>query len=211
MSSIPFLSGAMRFFYFIFMCMLAFTGSLRAAFPQHVRPVKLAYDQKEAVVVFEADSAIKRAKPLCECTKVQIDGRRLIAKVDTSGFAQNVEKQIEATTEDGVTTKLTMSFVVPQAITLSARTLIWKKGGEASRKVLKISIPKGSPVHRVTEASLSGDDFDYTPHVVKEGEEYSVEIVPRKTDKKILNRLIIKTDSDDKRYAGFIVYLSVQP
>lgn len=182
-----------------------------AAFPRAVQPVQLAFGQKEAVVFFEADGPIKQAKPLCECTSLHWVGNKLTARVDTSGFAQDVEKQIDATTADGVTTRLTMRFAVPQAIVLSARSFIWKMGQPATTKSLRITIPAGSPVRQIKEASISGDAFDYTPRIIKEGAEYAVDIIPRRVDKKALNRLIIKTDSTDPRYEGIIVYLSIQP
>lgn len=184
---------------------------LMAAFPQPVQEVPLSYGQKEAVVVFEADRPIRRAKSLCDCTKVSYEGARVIARVDTSGFTQSADKQLEATTTDGTTTRLTMRLQVPQAVLLSARSLIWKQGSAAAPQQLRITIPKGSPVRTVAEAALSGEDFDYVPRVVKAGAEYTVSITPRSTAKKTLNRLIIKTDHPDLRYAQYIIYLSIQP
>lgn len=183
---------------------------LSAAFTKETQAVTLAYGQTEAQVVFEADGAIRRAHPLCECTTVRVEGKRLIARVDTAAFSQDIEKQIDVTMSDGSKTRLTMCFKVPQAIVLSSRSLIWKQGDTAP-KTLKISIPKGSPVKSVSEASISGEAFDYTPRIVKAGAEYDVVISPRSFSKKALNRLIIKTDCADKRYAAYIVYLSIQP
>lgn len=199
---------AMRSFSLLF---LLTALPLSAAFTKVTQTVPLDYGQKEVQVVFEADGEIKRAHPLCECTKVRVEGNRLIARVDTEGFSQDIEKQIDATLADGTSARLTMRFKVPQALTLSQRSLVWKQGGEASTKTLKITIPKGSPVHNVTEAAISGDDFEYTPRKVKEGAEYAVDVTPRSVSQKKLNRLIIKTDSVDKRYAAYIIYLSIQP
>lgn len=201
----------MRLLHQLLLLCLAAACPAWAAFLSTERPVQLAYGQKSVDVVFESDTPITRAKPLCECTTVRVEGTRLTAHVDTGGFTQDVEKQIEATTAEGKTTKLTMRFRVPQALSLSARSLVWHRGGPATPKTLRITIPKGSPVHKVTEASISGEAFDYTPRVVKDGAEYCVDITPRSTDKKTLNRLIIKTDSAEPRYAGIIVYLSIQP
>lgn len=182
-----------------------------AGFAEPVQPVQLEFGQREAEVIFEADSPVRSAKPLCECTSLRREGCKIIARVDTAEFSQDVDKQIDATTADGVTTRLTMRFAVPQAITLSARTLVWKLGQAPAPQTLRITIPKGSPVRRVTEASLTGDAFDYTPRAVRPGSEYAVDLTPKTVGKKTLNRLIIKTDSADKRYAAYIVYLSIQP
>lgn len=183
---------------------------LLAEFSEPSKVVRLSYGQREAVVEFEADAPIRKAKPLCECTKLQYRGNKITARVDTSGFAKNVEKQIEATTADGTTTRLTMVFEVPQALQLSTRSLIWRRG-EAAPKRVEISIPKGSPVRGLREASLVGDAFDYTPHTQQEGRRYEIVVKPLRADKKILNRLVVKTDSPDPRYAQYIIYLSVQP
>lgn len=182
-----------------------------AGFVRTSQPVKLDFGQKEVTVIFEADSAVTKAKPLCECTKVRVEGNKIIAHVDTSGFSQDVEKQIDATTKNGSVTRLTMRFSVPQAVELSARSLIWSGSQQAVTKTLTINIPKGSPVHDVKEASISGEAFDYTPRIVQKGAQYCVDITPRSVDKKALNRLIIKTDSADPRYEAYIVYLSIQP
>lgn len=186
---------------------------LMAAFPHPSQTIKLDAAQKEAVLVFQADSGIQKAKPLCECTKVSLSGSVLTAHVDVSGFTRTVSKYIDATTADGVTTRLTMHFEAPVVVQLSAQSLIWKLGAPASPQELRISIPDPahSPVHDITEAAISGEAFDYTPRIVKKGKEYAVSVTPRSTEKKALNRLIIKTDSADPRYAQYIVYLSVQP
>lgn len=195
----------------ILLGLCAAVAPARAGFAQPVQPVQLAFGQKEAEIVFTADSPVKHAKALCECTSLRVEGSKLIARVDTGAFSQDVDKQIDATTADGVTTRLTMRFVVPQALSVSARSLIWKVGQPPMPQTLRIRIPKGSPVHSVAEAALSGEAFDYTPRIVKEGAEYAVDITPKSSAKKALNRLIIKTDSADSRYAAYIIYLSIQP
>lgn len=184
---------------------------LMAAFPKPEQTIRLGYDQKAVELQFEADSAIRKAKPLCECTTVSIHGNKLTAHVDVSGFMQSVTKYIDATLADGSTTRLTMRFDVPQAVKIDQRSLIWKVGSATTAKKLRISLPKGSPVKQVVDAAISGDDFVYTPSVLKAGEEYEVTVSPRSTEKKLINRLIITTDSKDKRYAQYIIYLSIQP
>ena len=182
-----------------------------AAFPQPQQSVKLAYSQQAAVVEFTTDGpAITKAKPLCDCTTVTIQGNKLIATVDTSKFDQSVAKQIDATTADGKTTRLTMNFEVPAAIILSARSLVWQRGSAPAPQVLTITLPKGSPVTDIKEAGLSGDAFDYVPHKVKDGREYTVTVTPRSTDKPVLNRLVLTMVSKDPRFARQIVYLQVK-
>lgn len=182
-----------------------------AGFPQPQQSVKLAYSQQSAVVEFTTDGpAVTKAKPLCDCTTVAIQGNKLIATVDTSKFDQSVAKQIDATTADGKTTRLTMNFEVPPAIVLSARSLVWQRGGACTPQVLAITLPKGSPVTDIKEAGLSGDAFDYVPHKVKEGREYTVTVTPRGTDKPVLNRLVLTMVSTDPRFARQIVYLQVK-
>ena len=182
-----------------------------AAFPQPQQSVKLAYSQQTAVVEFTTDGpAVTKAKPLCDCTTVTIQGNKIIATVDTSKFDQSVAKQIDATTADGKTTRLTMNFEVPAAIILSARSLVWQRGSAPAPQVLTITLPKGSPVTDIKEAGLSGDAFDYVPHKVKDGREYTVTVTPRSTDKPVLNRLVLTMVSTDPRFAKQIVYLQVK-
>ena len=182
-----------------------------AAFPQPQQGVKLSYSQKTAVVEFTTDGpAVTKAKPLCDCTTVSIQGNKLIATVDTSKFDQSVAKQIDATTADGKVTRLTMNFEVPPAIVLSARSLVWQRGSKPAPQVLTITLPKGSPVTDIKEAGLSGDAFDYVPHKVKDGREYTVTVTPRGTDKPVLNRLVLTMASTDPRFARQIIYLQVK-
>ena len=182
-----------------------------AAFPQPQQSVKLSYSQQTAVVEFTTDGpAVTKAKPLCDCTTVTIQGNKLIATVDTSKFDQSVAKQIDATTADGKTTRLTMNFEVPAAIILSARSLVWQRGAAPAPQVLTITLPKGSPVTDIKEAGLSGDAFDYVPHKVKDGREYTVTVTPRSTEKPVLNRLVLTMVSKDPRFARQIVYLQVK-
>ncbi len=184
---------------------------VRAGFAQPVQPVQLAYGQKQVKVIFQADSPITHSRSLCDCTKVNHKGNTLTAVVDVSDFAQSTQKQLEATTADGKTTRLTMDIRVPQAVQLSARSLIWKVGSACSPKKLEVLIPKGSPVRALTSADLSGDAFDYTTNTTSPGESYSLTISPRSTQKPVLNRLIIRTDSADARYSAYMIYLSIQP
>ncbi|MBR1979009.1 MAG: hypothetical protein IJ985_05860 [Akkermansia sp.] len=182
-----------------------------ADFDKPVQLVKLDYGQNAVTVVFQSKgAAITKVKPHCDCTTTSVSGTTLTAQVDTSKFDQSVDKQIDVTTADGKKTRLTMRFVVPQAIILSARSLVWKRGDAPTPQVLRITIPKGSPVQDVTEAALSGEDFAFTPAKGKNKREFLVSVAPLSTAKKAFNRLIIKTSSQDPRYAGLIVYLQVR-
>lgn len=182
-----------------------------AEFDKTVQHVKLDYGQNDVTVVFHCNgAAITKVKPLCDCTTTSVSGNTLTAQVDTSKFDQSVDKQIDVTTADGKKTRLTMRFDVPQAIILSARSLVWKRGDAPTPQVLRITIPKGSPVQDVTEAALSGEDFAFTPSKGKNKREFLVSVAPLSTAKKAFNRLIIKTSSQDPRYAGLIVYLQVR-
>lgn len=195
--------------YFIFPVLLA--APALAGFPQTTQRVALSYGQQEAVIVFTTDgAAITKAKAHCDCTDLQNAGTRLIATVDTSKFEGRVSKTIDATTADGKTTRLTMQFDVPPAIVLSTRSLQWKVGSTPAPKVLTITLPKGSPVKGINDAGLNGEAFDYRPQTVTKGREYRITVTPLSTAKPVLNRLVIKADSSDPRYAQQIIYLQVR-
>lgn len=181
-----------------------------AGFSQPEQAVKLRCGQKSVELSFVADTAIRRAKPHCDCTTTRIQGNRLIALVDTSTFEGKVEKTIDATTADGQTTRLTMRFDMPPAVLLSTRSMQWKVGAPATPQTLRISLPQGSPVRTVTRASLSGTDFDYDPRKGKRPGEFTVTVTPHSTAARALNRLIIETDSADPRFARYIIYLQVK-
>lgn len=182
-----------------------------AGFDKPVQHIKLAYGQNKATVVFKSKGAdISKVESLCDCTTTSFSGTRLTAIVDTSKFDQSVDKQLDVMTTDGKKTRLTMHFDVPQAVILSARSLVWQRGASPEPKVLRITLPKGSPVQEVTEAAISGDAFIFTPAKGKNKREFLVTVAPVSTAKRALNRLIIKTSSPDLRYAGFIVYLQVR-
>ncbi|MDO5464419.1 MAG: hypothetical protein Q4F40_05755 [Akkermansia sp.] len=191
------------------LCLLTAVPAL-AGFSKTTQSVKLGYGQNEVKLVFTADTDIRRAKPHCDCTEVDIEGNRLVATVDTSKFEGQVEKTIDATTADGKTTRLTMRFTVPAAVQLSTRTLQWRVGAPATPQTLRITLPSGSPVRGVTEAALSGSDFDYDPRKGKRPGEFTVTVTPKSTARRVLNRLIIETDSADPRFSRYIIYLQVK-
>ena len=182
-----------------------------AAFKNTTQVVPLKFGQESATIVFETTGEeIDDAEPHCDCTKVQVKGTRLTAVVDTRTFDRDVEKTIAAETEDGEEVTLRMQFRVPQAMQLSARSLVWTRDADPAPQVLRITLPKGSPISHIADAALSGDAFDYSPKVVKRGKEYSVTITPRSTAKAALNRLVLTTDSPDPRYHRQIIYLQVK-
>lgn len=182
-----------------------------AGFRTPAQTVKLRAGQTHATVVFETDGCgIRKAKPLCDCTKTETRGTKLVAEVDTSTFDTDVDKQIDATTSDGLTTRLTMHFEVPPALVLSARSLIWERGAAPEPQVLTITLPEGSPVHDIKDAGLSGDNYDFVPETVVRGREYRLTVTPKSTAKGNLERLVIKTDCRDPRYARRIIYLQVK-
>lgn len=182
-----------------------------AAFPEARQNIRLDCGQRQATVVFKTDgAAIRKATPLCDCTRVQLNGTQLVATVDTSTFDADVQKQIDAVTEDGKRTRLTMCFEVPPAIVLSARSLIWPKGAAATPQVVTIRLPQGSPIGDIVDAGLSGTHFDFEPQTVKRGREYRLTVTPKTTEKSVLEKLVIKTDCADPRYAQRIIYLQVK-
>lgn len=182
-----------------------------AAFKSTTQVVPLKFGQQSATIVFETTGEqIDEAEPHCDCTKVSIEGRKLTAVVDTRTFDRDVEKTIAAETADGTEATLRMQFRVPQAILLSARSLTWKRNAAPTPQVLRITLPKGSPITHITNAALSGEAFDYTPRVVRKGSEYTVSITPHSTAKAVLNRLVLTTDSTDPRYRQHIIYLQVR-
>ncbi|MBQ4635355.1 MAG: hypothetical protein IJB64_02855 [Akkermansia sp.] len=188
---------------------LAVACPAMAGFAKPTQSVKLRYGQQETILVFEADSAITKAKPHCDCTTVSVSGNKLTAVVDTSAFDASVDKTISATTADGKTTTLTMKFDVPQAVIFSPAALIWKVGEAPTPKVLRITVPAGSPVKALKQAGLEGEDFIYDAAKGKRKGEYTVTVTPKSTAKRLRNRLVIKMESADPRFSQRIILLRV--
>lgn len=182
-----------------------------AGFRSTEQHIKLSPAQTRATVIFETDgSAIRKTKPLCDCTKLETRGTKLVATVDTSTFDSSVDKQIDVTTSDGLTTRLTMHFEMPPAIVFSARSLVWARGAAPEPQVLTITLPAGSPIRSIKDAGLSGSNYDFAPETVAKGREYRITVTPKSTEKGNLERLVIKTDCGDPRYAQRIIYLQVR-
>lgn len=182
---------------------------LFAGFAQPTQSIALEYGQKETTVVFVADCAVKKAKAHCDCTTLSVSGNTITAKVDTSLFDASVDKTISATTADGKQTTLTMKFDVPQAVIFTPAALIWKVGEASTPKVLRITVPQGSPVKALKQAGLEGEDFVYDAAKGKRPGEYSVTVTPKSTAKRLRNRLVIKMESADPRFSQRIIYLRV--
>ncbi len=193
--------------------LLAALPAMAGFAPQQLaQTIKLRYGQNAITVIFHtADgSTVTKARPLCDCTRVRLEGTRLMAEVDTSTFDTSVDKQIDVTTSDGQRSTLTMHFDVPQAVHISSPSLIWEKGSEPQPQVLRLTIPKGSPVRALLSADLAGDAFDYRAETIAPGREYAITVTPRSTTRRSLNRLVINMDGSDPRYTRRIVYLRVR-
>ncbi len=179
---------------------------------EQVQPVRLAFAQTEATVVFRTSdgSTVTKAHPLCNCMTLKLDGSRLVAQVDVSTFDVPVDKQIEVTTSDGKRCTLTLRFDAPQAVIINTRSLVWERNAAPSPQEFRITLPKGSPVRALLSADLAGEDFDYTTRTITPGREYAVSVTPRSTARRALNRLVIKMDGPDPRYRQRILYLRIQ-
>lgn len=200
---------AMKTPYIVLSCLLGATPVL-AGFSATTKTVKLAYGQKETRVVFEADCAITHAKAHCDCTELEISGKSLFATVDTSQFDAPVEKTISAETSDGKKAILTMKFDVPPAVVFSPASLSWSVGEAPKPKVLRITVPAGSPVTALKEAGLSGEDFIYKAAKGTKKGEYTVTVTPKSTAKRVRNRLVIKMQASDPRFAQRVIQLRVK-
>ncbi len=177
---------------------------------KHDQTVKLPFKHSRAQFVFESTSPITYAKAHCECTTLKVEGKKIIATVDTTIFDQDAFRTISIRTQEGKSQTLTMRFVVPQALTLSAKSLRWARGSAPKAQSLRLRIPQGSPITALTEAGLKGKEFHYELKTHKKGRDYEIIITPLSCNKKVLNRLVIKTNASDPRYKQFIIYLQVK-
>ena len=196
----------------LLLALLLLAPAARAQFAEPHLGDKLAFGQKSTQLIFVADAPIKRAKPNCDCTTVHLAGdnkQQLVANVDVTSFDKDTSRHIDVWMEDGRKTRVHMSFVVPQAVILSAKSLKWARNSTPTPQTLTLQLPQGSPVTALKDASLVGEDFSYETKAVKAGSQYRLTITPRNTAKKALNRLYINTVSRDPQHARLIIYLKV--
>lgn len=195
-------------------------------FDQTTRHERISPQQKTLQTAFSFRNAgsapvtITRVKPHCECTKASVEGGRttvppgasgrLLLDIDTKTFTGTVMKDVSVTTSDGQTRRLTVAVSVPESITVSPKGLSWKQGGAATPKTVAITLAPNCPFG-LKRASLVGDAFHYDTHVLTPNKRFTVTVTPKSTQNKVINRLLIETDSSDPRYARIPVFLSIHP
>ncbi len=167
----------------------------------------------------EKTVSIERVKPHCPCTEARVEGGsavapgrsgRILLVVDTRTFTGTVSKDVSVYTSDGVEHRLVIRVMVKELLAVRPKGLAWKQGGPAETKTVTIVLTPDCPF-RLKRVSLVGDAFDYEPSTVTPGVRYAVAVIPKDTGRRIVNRLLIETDSGDPRYARIPVFLSIHP
>ncbi len=162
---------------------------------------------------------IKRIKPHCECTEARSErgntvmpgqSGRILLKVDTKTFVGTVSKDVSVFTSDGTEHKIIVRVAVKEPVTVTPKALSWKQNGTAETRIITLTLAAGCPF-TLKRVSLVGSDFEYEPATVTPGKKYTVTVTPKSTGKKLINRLLIETDSKDPRYARIPVFLSIHP
>lgn len=182
----------------------------QAQFAQDALKYNLEYGQQWQHFTFTADSPIASAKANCDCTTTEIQGNLLIAKVNTSDFSEDTQRSISVKMKDGRRCTLWVCFGVPQAISFSTKALAWDRNAPPNDQSIHITIPKGSPVSKLTEVGISGNDFHLETKADHRKKSYELTITPASTAKKVMNRLVIKAQSSDARSSQYILYLRVK-
>lgn len=162
---------------------------------------------------------IKRIKPHCECTEARSESGntvmpgqsgRILLQIDTKTFIGTVAKDVSVFTSDGEEHKIVVRVAVKEPVTVSPKALSWKQNGTAETKTITLTLASGCPF-ALKRVSLVGSDFEYEPATVIPNKKYTVTVTPKSTGKKLINRLLIETDSKDPRYARIPVFLSIHP
>lgn len=194
----------------LFLAMAVLCPLAQAQFAHPALKYNLQYGQEWQNFTFTADGPIASAKPNCDCTTVQIEGNILVAHVNTKDFTEDTQRSISVKMKDGRRCTIWVCFGIPQALTFSAKTLLWERGAAAAPQTIHIEIPKDSPVSKLKEAGLSGSDFTMDIKVNAKKRTYDITITPISTAKKRMNRLVIKTETKDERSSQYILYLRVK-
>lgn len=194
----------------IVLFLLAFCPLAQAQFATPAIKYNLKHGQEWQNFTFIADAPISSAKPNCDCTTAEIDGNVLVAKVNVKDFTEDTERTISVRMKDGRKCTVWLYFGVPKAINFSATTLAWERGAAATPQSFHVSVPKGSPITKIAEVGISGSDFDMATVANHKKKTYDITITPLSTAKKVMNRLVIKTQSSDERSKQYILYLRVK-
>lgn len=190
--------------------MLTLSPLAEAQFAVPAIKYNLQHGQEWQNFTFTADAPIASAKPNCDCTTTEISGNILVAKVNVKDFTEDTERTISVKMKDGRKCTVWVCFGVPKAINFSATTLAWERGAAATPQVFSVSIPKDSPISKLEEVGISGSDFDMVTQANHKAKTYEITVTPLSTAKKVMNRLVIKTQSSDERSKQYILYLRVK-
>ncbi len=178
------------------------TALLLATVPAHALKWKtqhlslqVAPLQKTAEAFFEFTNA--SAKPVtitgldtsCDCldatasAKVIAPGAsgRINAKFNLADRYGQLRRTIIVSTDEGsVPTALTVQLDVPEAATLSPRSLEWKLGADAAEQTVEISVAEGISLD-ISEVKGTSDAFATRLEAVEKGRRYRLHVTPRST------------------------------
>ena len=131
-------------------------------------------------------------------------------KSKLGSFEGVVEKfvTLETSSAEEPMQRLTVSIDVPALYEVTPQLTEWKQGGEPDTKVVRFKVVGDEPV-RVTEVSVSRDNFDYELVTVKEGAEYEIRLTPKTTGILALGVLRINTDYRVPKHSRKLAFFGV--
>ncbi len=197
-----------------FILLFCLAGLVQAQFANLEHRVTLPHErlaEKPILILAEADSAIAKAEPDCDCMEVSITGdkdNQLRILLDSSVFSQNATKSIAVRMADGRRVTLKYHCIVPQALIIDKPSLLWEKGKRDAQS-LNISIPKDSPITDLVEAGVDKEGFILKTQRDGAGK-YRVIISPKADTPAGLYRLIIVTNSPYAHSQRYLIYLKLK-
>lgn len=196
---------------------------------------QMVFDQKFVQLKSEPDTdlvtavfpfTIKGDKPVtiteyeaaCSCLSAEIsDGGKLVWKPGETGvvkglfkmgtFRGTVEKKIVLRYKSQQPEVLVVRVDIPILFELSPPTIFWDQNGPGDPQSFKIKVNHDKPI-KITDVTLTNDQFDHEVKTIKDGWEYEVVITPKSVADREFGVVRIRNDCEFKLHdsvQGFVV------
>ena len=171
---------------------------------------------KEAVANFKYENKgksvvnIKNVRSSCGCTVASLkkndvqpgEKGEVTATFNIGGRTGVQTKSVTVETDDpnNPVVNLTLQATIAQAMEIQPTFVFWEQGEAAKPKKITVKASKEFPVNKI-DVTSSTPDFTATVEKGSAAGEFTINVVPKKTDAMIASTLTIKPDSDQVFYA----------
>lgn len=217
----------LSFLFFFFSLLSSLLGAPGLSFDALKKVCDVPAQAKQVSVQFFFENKTKKPQTIlrydsaCSCLSAKVKGGKLNylpgekgaleITFDLGNFSGAVEKSValwlDGDSQEKPSILLLVEVHIPELVTFSPRTIVWKQGEHAKEKTLLVTMKK-PPLH-IEGLRLTNDNFAARLEVLKKGERYALHLVAKDTQKPSYGLLIFATDSPIKRFATQRVFLTV--